>query len=149
MCTKCSQPKDESEYFVKNKSTGRLHSQCKDCYKEYRKTFSADHYAKYGETYRERARLRRARLKRQNQIELIEYMKNKACAICMESDIRVLEFDHLDPTTKSFNIARAVNDGIPWAIILLEIEKCQILCSNCHKKRTATQYGWFKARGLK
>ena len=147
-CTKCLNIKDESEYFLKSKASGRLHAQCKDCYKQYRKTFSAAHYAKYGDTYRERARLRRAKLKRNNQIELIKYMHDKACAVCSESDIRVLEFDHLNPAEKSFNIARAINDGKPWNVILAEIEKCQILCSNCHKKRTATQYGWFKAQNL-
>ena len=134
MCTKCHQTKDESEYFIKSASTGYRHAQCKKCYREYRKTYSANHYAKYGDAYRERAKIRRAKLKRQNQIELIRYLQDKACAECGENDIRVLEFDHLEPPKKLLGIARAVNDGRPSAVILSEIHKCQILCANCHKK---------------
>ena len=133
---------------MKDKKAGRLHAQCKDCYKEHRKTYYVEHYAKYSDAYRERAKLRRLKLKRQNQINLVKYMHDKSCAHCAENDIRVLEFDHINPANKSFSIARAINDGKSWDIILTEINKCQILCSNCHKKRTATQYGWFKAQGL-
>jgi hypothetical protein len=67
---------------------------------------------------------------------------------CGETDVRVLEFDHIDPSRKEFGIARAITYGKPWDTIVEEIQKCQILCANCHKKRTAIQYGWFKAQGL-
>ena len=148
ICSKCATSKPESEYFVKDGKTGRLHAQCKVCYREHRKSYAARHYEKYGDIYRERARLRRAKMKRIRQNKLIEYMHDKSCAQCGESDIRVLECDHIDPAMKSFSIARAITDGVKWDVILAEIQKCQVLCSNCHKKRTAAQYGWFKAQGL-
>ena len=148
ICSKCNIEKNEGEYFVKDKTNDRLHSQCIDCYREHRKTYQKEHYRKYGDVYRERARVSRARLKRHNQIELIKYMRDKACIECSENDIRVLEFDHIEPSKKSFGIAWAINNGKPWDAILSEIEKCQILCANCHKKRTAIQYGWFKAQNL-
>lgn len=53
------------------------------------------------------------------------------CANCDSSDS--LEFDHIDPSTKKFTIAgfsRARSD------IDKEIEKCQLLCSDCHKKKS-------------
>ncbi len=147
-CSKCCETKEESEYFVKDKKSGRLHAQCKLCYKEHRKNYSAEHYAKYGDAYRERARIRRAHVKKVMVSQLVEYLEDKSCVKCGESDIRVLEFDHIDPATKSFSIARGITYGKHWEIILKEIDKCQILCSNCHKKRTAVQYGWLKAVGL-
>lgn len=147
-CSKCANEKSETEYFVKDKKSGRLHAQCKTCYKEHRKIFYAEHYRKHGDRYRERARLRRAKVKRSTQLALIRYLTDKACTVCSESDIRVLEFDHIDPSTKCFGISVGITDGRPWDDILHEIEKCQILCANCHKKRTAAQYGWFKAVGL-
>jgi hypothetical protein len=54
---------------------------------------------------------------------------------CGESDIRCLDFHHRDPSKKVITIGRAVTDG--WSIkrILTEIEKCDILCSNCHRKQ--------------
>lgn len=147
-CSKCSITKPETEYFVKDKKSGRLHAHCKECYKEHRKTYYAEHYLKYGDKYRERAKLRRARAKRNLQIKLKDYLEGKSCKNCGESDIRVLEFDHLNPATKRFGIANSITDGRKWSDILIEIEQCQILCANCHKKQTAIQYGWFKAIGL-
>lgn len=147
-CTKCSEIKLESDYFVRDKSTGRLHAQCKVCYKEHRKSYSAKHYREYGDAYRERAKLRRARIRRALQNQLIDYMKDKSCSVCNEADIRVLEFDHLDRRTKFFSIARAITDGLEWSKILDEMEKCQVLCANCHKKRTSVQFNWFKSRGI-
>lgn len=148
ICTKCSIEKAENEFFVKDNKSGRLHAQCKDCYREHRKTYANEHYLKYGDEYRERAKIRRAKVKRGLQEKLIAYLKDKACIQCGEADIRVLEFDHLDPLLKRFGIANAITDGRKWEDILAEIHKCQILCANCHKKRTAVQYGWFKAIGL-
>ena len=145
VCTKCHASKNENEFFVKDKETSRLHAQCKLCYKEHRKTYMAEHYRKYGEQYRERAKERRARLKRSNQIKLISYMRDKQCTDCGENNLIVLEFDHIPPHKKIFGIARAINDGVPWEQIEQEITKCEVVCSNCHKKRTASRTGWFKA----
>jgi hypothetical protein len=35
----------------------------------------------------------------------------------------------------------------PWRRVLVEIEKCDVRCANCHRKRTAQQFGWRKGRG--
>ncbi|HCZ28806.1 TPA: hypothetical protein DHU97_03640 [Candidatus Saccharibacteria bacterium] len=143
-CSKCSENKDESDFFVKDKKSGRLHAHCKECYKEHRKTFYAAHYAKYGNLYRERARLRREAVKKEFRTNMLALLKKSACEVCGESDIRVLEFDHLDPTTKTFSISQAVKYGYSWSEVLNEIKKCRILCANCHKKHTAAQSKWYK-----
>ncbi len=148
ICSKCRVKKDEKDYYWKNKQLNRLHAQCKDCYRDHRKSYSADHYLKYGDQYRLRAKARRIEIRRSIQRNLVEYLKDKKCAQCTESDIRVLEFDHINPNDKKFGIALAVRNGMKWEAILFEIKKCQILCANCHKKRTAEQFGWFKALDL-
>jgi 5-methylcytosine-specific restriction endonuclease McrA len=71
-------------------------------------------------------------------------MKNKQCVVCGENDLVVLEFDHINPSEKSFAIARAISDGLKWEVILQEIRKCQILCANCHKRKTAVEFGWYQ-----
>lgn len=145
VCSKCHIAKEESEYFIKNKSTGRLHTQCKSCYKKHRKTYYQEHYRKYGDAYRARAKKRRAKIKQELQAKLLDYMDGKSCVICGEKDICVLEFDHIDPNDKAFPISRGISDGYDWNKILTEIKKCRILCANCHKKHTAKQQNWFKA----
>ena len=146
ICTVCSVEKDESLYYVKNKISGALHSQCKSCYAVKRKYFYELHYAKYGDAYRQRARIRQANIKRILQDKLYEYLQGKSCEACAFSDIRVLDFDHIDPKTKRFSIARGVNERYMWSEIEKEIKKCRILCSNCHRIRTAEQFNWRKWR---
>jgi 5-methylcytosine-specific restriction endonuclease McrA len=45
-----------------------------------------------------------------------------------------LEVDHIDPALKSFSISKLW--GIAKARYDAELEKCQILCKDCHKHKT-------------
>jgi len=78
-----------------------------------------------------------------NQLFIVRYLRNNSCP-CGEGDIRCLEFDHLDPSDKSANINRLVADGLSIERIKEEIEKCRVLCANCHAKRTSAQFGYYK-----
>ena len=76
-------------------------------------------------------RLERTRL-------LIEYFKAHPCCDCGETDPVVLEFDHL--RDKAFEItAKLVT--YRWQRILDEIDKCEVVCANCHRRRTAKRRG--------
>ena len=145
ICSKCHLVKPESAYFVKDKVTGRLHAQCKACYKAHRQTYYAEHYAKYKEAYRQRAKLLRLQQREEFRHNMLQYLSNKHCIECKESDVRVLELDHIDPKQKQFSISQAVRLGHKWNEVLTELEKCQVLCANCHKKRTAQQFNWYKS----
>ncbi len=46
-----------------------------------------------------------------------------------------LEFDHRDGTTKKFGLA--TNSSCSWTVILEEMVKCDVVCANCHRVRTA------------
>ncbi len=81
-----------------------------------------------------------------NKIKLLRYLTGKGCSFCTEVDLRTLQFDHRDPDTKEHNITTMINHGVSWTKVLNEISKCQILCANCHAKRTSTQQDWFKGR---
>lgn len=144
VCSKCSVAKPETEYFVKDKKSGRLHAQCKECYKEHRKSYYAEHYEKYKVLYRQRAKERREAQRQEFRDNIVRYLNKKSCTICGEYDIRTLEFDHIDPTNKLFSISQAVRQGYSWKDIEMEIKKCRVLCANCHKKHTASQQGWYK-----
>ena len=145
ICTKCGETKDESEFFKRDKKTGRVHAQCKKCYKLHRSTYYAEHYKQHGDEYRKRAVIRRASIRNMMRANMLSYLKNKVCAICGEDDIRTFEFDHVDPSKKSFSITRGLNHGPSWEVVVDEIKKCRILCSNCHKKHTASQQNWYKS----
>jgi hypothetical protein len=55
----------------------------------------------------------------------------------------IFEWDHIDPTIKSFGLSNAKAHTVPE--ILEELSKCQLLCSNCHQLHTYTQ-GHFYGR---
>ena len=145
-CTKCMLTKDETEYFVRDKSTGRLHAQCKGCYKSHRQSYQANHYLAYRDTYLVRAKLRHHRVRSEYRANMLQYLSDKQCCICGENDVRVLEFDHIDPKAKSFSISQAVKLGRSWSEVIEELKKCRVLCANCHKRHTAEQQGWYKAQ---
>ena len=73
----------------------------------------------------------------------IEYLGGR-CARCGSTDW--LEFDHKDPATKSFTVSGNLNRR--WEALVVELDKCQLLCHDCHRTKTVeegqTGGGWNK-----
>lgn len=56
--------------------------------------------------------------------------KGGKCMLCGYSkSIRAMTFHHINPTTKEFEVSGSTKS---WAKILIEMEKCVLLCANCH-----------------
>ena len=144
ICSKCQIEKSEKEFFIKDASRNKLHAQCKDCYKAHRKSYYTEHYNKYRYQYIQRGKERRIKARQEYRSYIISYLEDKKCSICSENDIRTLEFDHITPATKLFSISQGVKLGKNIDLIKEEIDKCRILCANCHKKLTASQQEWYK-----
>lgn len=64
----------------------------------------------------------------------IEYL-GSSCADCGSSD--KLEFDHIDRKSKAFNIAHKLS--CKWETLEKELDKCQLLCEDCHKAKTTKE----------
>ena len=60
------------------------------------------------------------------------YKKEKKCVRCGFNDPRALHFHHLDPKNKKKAISNLVSMNYNWETILKEVEKCEVLCANCH-----------------
>ena len=72
---------------------------------------------------------------------LAAFKKNKPCADCKGLFSTVcMDFDHRDPHEKKANISRMYQNTMEQ--ILDEIAKCDLVCSNCHRIRTAHLKGW-------
>ena len=87
-------------------------------------------------------RFRRAQRKhRQNQKQKVSAIKlASGCVDCGYNEHpEALEFDHLPGMEKLFNISKNIR---PWPQVLAEIAKCEVVCANCHRVRTATRGGW-------
>ncbi len=69
----------------------------------------------------------------------VEYKSLLKCQQCGENDPIVLDFHHRDPKAKDLSLAQAVHNG--WSIqrIFQEMQKCDILCANCHARLHSLQ----------
>jgi hypothetical protein len=77
---------------------------------------------------------------------IFAYLTKHPCVDCGEKDIVVLDFDHNEPAKKTLSIAVMRRRKFPWNKISIEISKCSVRCSNCHRRRTAKQFNWYKQR---
>lgn len=81
-----------------------------------------------------RDKLRKQAINRYNQVQsfLRDYKVSKGCKDCgFNLHHAALDFDHVT-TNKSFNVcnSKSINQAKK------EIEKCEVVCSNCHRIRT-------------
>jgi uncharacterized CHY-type Zn-finger protein len=61
---------------------------------------------------------------------MVDY-KGGACVLCGYGEcLRAMDFHHLDPASKRFNIAPSHNRS--WESLREELDKCMLICSNCH-----------------
>lgn len=74
------------------------------------------------------------RQKQQFKKRLVEIKEASGCVDCGIKNHIVLDFDHL--RDKKYNISRMIHDGFSWKAIKKEIEKCEVVCANCHRVRT-------------
>ena len=67
----------------------------------------------------------------------LDYLADKSCHLCGESNSEILEIHHKDPSQKSTHRIWS------WSQARREEElaKCVVLCGSCHKKQHATSHG--------
>ena len=97
--------------------------------KAYQRAYNKAHYEGNREYYRIKNRKAKDALK----ARFSEFKSNLSCLHCGESANVVLDFHHRDGTTKEFGIAEGLR-RYSWQRVLDEIEKCDVLCANCHRR---------------
>ncbi len=65
--------------------------------------------------------------------------KNKPCTDCRKSYPPIVMDLHHCRGVKKYNVAEMVHK--PIEVLLDEIEKCDVLCANCHRMRHAREDG--------
>jgi len=75
----------------------------------------------------------RDRLRKEEKRKWIEDLKkNSKCLKCGEDKWFCLEFHHKDKSQKKFGISEAISSSYGKKAISEEIDKCVLLCRNCH-----------------
>lgn len=68
--------------------------------------------------------------------DYVDKLKHVPCADCgVEFPSYVMDFDHVRGE-KQVNLSRLRNSRLAWAKLVAEVEKCEVVCANCHRIRT-------------
>lgn len=117
ICTKCDALKDYSEYTKASVKLSGIAGECKDCKK-----------------------IRTASLRKERENELLK-MFNSECLDCKIKDINpsFFDFHHLNKETKNREVKQIICGR--YETLINEVNKCVLLCPNCHRKRHLKE-GW-------
>ena len=125
-CAKCHRERPEEDFNWKKKNKLRQ-AYCRECQNAHHKGY----YAKNKLPWKLKERERRKRMS-----ALVNELKRLPCADCGGSfPPCVMDFDHRDPKLKKQNVALMVHRN-SLEVIMEEIEKCDLVCANCHRLRT-------------
>lgn len=109
-CIHCRQLKPLSEFFKNKKMTLGVESKCKNCAKLYQ---------------------RKQRKKKWEQAFYYAGGQCEHCGISNEDRPEIYDFHHKNPEEKEYQLADLLM--CKWERVKKEIDKCILLCSNCHK----------------
>ncbi len=74
-------------------------------------------------------------------LEWLRALRRVPCMDCGKTlPPHVMDFDHRDPNAKSFSLAADKVLLKNRALLEAEVAKCDVICANCHRIRTAAQY---------
>lgn len=126
LCTKCNTRKNKKEFHKNKTKPDGLQPHCKQCAKQHHTTW----YQQNKKRVMQHTCNRRQRLN--ERIDKIK--KQTGCVICGEDEVICLDFHHLSEHKKERNVSDMVRFGPSWDTLQQEIDKCIVVCSNCHRK---------------
>ncbi|MGI8903204.1 MAG: hypothetical protein ACR2IP_06000 [Solirubrobacteraceae bacterium] len=126
------------ELAWRRRARGQRDNCCRPC----RAAYKQEHYAANRARYIENALRRKRALAVDRATYLIEFFRLRPYADCGETDPLILEFDHQE--NKLFNISKGLRDH-NLQVVIDEIGKCDVVCANCHRRRTAHRGGFARA----
>jgi hypothetical protein len=132
-CHGCARWLNRNEFSFKDPTRRTPRSRCRACCRER----SRRHYRNMKGTYLERNRRKKPVLREAAANFVHSFLLQHPCVHCGEEDPVVLEFNHLDPASKSGNVSEMVRTGTSVRRLRVEIAKCEVLCANCHQRHTA------------
>jgi hypothetical protein len=135
----CTTPIEEQVFNKNSRRKDGLNNICQVCSRQRSKQYYHDNAGHHKAVVLERQRKIRAKVRR----KMFEYYSEHPCIDCGEADPLVLEFDHVRGVKRK-EVSRLVRSNHDWDVIAQEIEKCEVRCANCHRRRTGIVQGWYK-----
>lgn len=131
-CSVCGVVQPVTAFAFKNKARGMRHARCRLCQKDY----AQQHYKQNAESYRDRACVTTPQYIDRNQTYIRSLKEQHPCTDCgVRFPHYVMDFDHTHGT-KVANVSVLARRGASLERISAEIDKCELVCANCHRART-------------
>jgi hypothetical protein len=108
---------------------------CRSCFAAY--------FRARGDVHRRQSKAARLARQRAMRAHVLDYLLRHPCVDCGECDPVVLEFDHVG--AKSADVSGLLSKAATKEAIDAEIARCEVVCANCHRRRTARRAGWRRA----
>ena len=119
-CYMCGHTKPTTDFYKASGRKDGLQTQCKECSMLYKKGKR--------DVIREK---------------INQYKLQAGCVDCgYDKHPHALELDHLPDSEKFRAIGAMLSQYYTWEAIQKEMEKCEVVCANCHRIRTATRSNW-------
>lgn len=132
LCTSCGEHRPPDDFPARGRT-------CLIC----RRAYGRRHYEKNRRYYVVKAKVRRALVIAEVRAWIAQYLRSHPCLDCGERDVRTLEFDHRDRSSKTAAVAVLARGGYSLQRVRAEIDRCDVRCANCHRIRTHAQRGWW------
>jgi Putative ATPase subunit of terminase (gpP-like) len=124
------------EFFNRHPKRGRQHW-CRECFKSY--------FRERGQRHRDHVKVNRRDRVALAREYLLERLDREHCTDCGETHLVVLDFDHVRGE-KASEICLLVSEGASIRKLEEEMAKCEVVCGNCHRRRTADRARSWRAR---
>jgi hypothetical protein len=131
-CGKCKQHLPESSF---NRHPSGRQWWCRDCYRAY--------FRQRGDVHRQQSGNAKKRRQREARRSVAAYLAHQACFDCGLDESALLEFDHVG--FKRADVSALIARGSSVAALRREVSQCEIVCVNCHRRRTAQRGAWRRA----
>lgn len=123
ICNKCKESKRIVEFDVNLQSKrGRAYT-CKVC----------RNYTRRNNKDQQKRDVIKAQKQRKDRQDFINSFKASGCSVCgYKKCLYALTFHHIDPASKIDTVANMACNSSSFEKIKTEIDKCIVLCQNCH-----------------
>lgn len=135
-CRKCGKTKAFTDFTKNKRERDGYRRVCRLCSSAYEQ----ERYEKNSSVRVVQAAGQESRRHR-NRVFLHNYLLEHPCMDCGETDPVVLECDHV--RDKHYNISMLVAAAFSLETIQKELDKCEIRCANCHRRKTSSQFDWY------
>lgn len=135
ICSKCREEPPVGSFGRRSQSSDGLRPECRSCRSVDSKIYYLNLAPEVKSRREEAGANRKAERRAMANSRLVE-----GCKDCGETDPIVLEFDHVRGEKVS-DISRIIVSGNIDSL-REELDKCEVVCANCHRRRTAATFNW-------